>query len=596
MKRWHRLFLPGSLGGKLVWMLTAIGLGGAVAITMMLAVVITPTFERLEDAAVGGHVERTHIALRDFASKVERASRDQGERFATLPAPAMADADIDGVAYVAPDRSIRARWIDPATRRDIPTTRDRWTAGVAAIDLNRRLGTRGSASFYLRLDDRLAAVGVARLRDGVAAPDGFVVMARTLSSDELAGLLGQKAAIRFDPVGSERRVATSARSLRIAVPVVGVDGAPVADAVFAVRRDLTMLGRQLLWLSVGGTLLLLLIVLAVLTRMIAQLVLRPLATVERHMQAVRTSGTMRVLPQDRRDDEIGSLVTSLNAMLCQLNDLSEQVEAQSFTLGRTESAVAVMHNVRNALSPISTILSHGLAQPPVADRAVVDRAIAELADDTVSPARRRKLAGYLSAAAQATMEARLERVRQLEIGRTALHQVLEIIGQQQHASHERPPVDPCDVTDIVARNAAIARYSRERSIAFSFPAQPRWVLANRVILSQVIGNLFANASEAIAAQSEEGGQIAVTIAEAAGEVIVTIVDDGEGFDPSDAPMLFQRGFSTRTNKSGGLGLHWCANSVVAMGGRIDLFSDGRGRGARAVLRLPAATAMVSQAA
>ncbi len=578
-------------------MLTAIGLGGAVAITMMLAVVITPTFERLEDAAVDGHVERTHIALRDFAAKVERASRDQGERFATLPAPAMADADIDGVAYVAPDRSIRARWIDPATRRDIPTMRDRWTAGIAAIDLDQRLGARGSASFYLRMGDTLAAVGVARRRAGVAtAPAGFVVMARALSSRELAGLVGQQAAIRFDPAGSERRVATSARSLRIAVPVVGADGAPVADAVFAVRRDLTMLGRQLLWLSVGGTLLLLLIVLAVLTRMIAQLVLRPLATVERHMQAVRKSGTMRVLPQDRRDDEIGSLVTSLNAMLRQLNDLSEQVEAQSFTLGRTESAVAVMHNVRNALSPISTILSQGLAQPPVADRAVVDRAIAELADDTVSPARRRKLAGYLSAAAQATMESRLERVRQLEIGRAALHQVLEIIGQQQHASHERPPVDPCDVTDIVARNAAIARYSRERSIAFSFPAQPRWVLANRVILSQVIGNLFANASEAIAAQSEEGGQIAVTIAEAGGEVIVTITDDGEGFDPSDAPMLFQRGFSTRTNKSGGLGLHWCANAVVAMGGRIDLLSDGRGRGARAVLRLPAATAMVSQAA
>ena len=39
---------------------------------------------------------------------------------------------------------------------------------------------------------------------------------------------------------------------------------------------------------------------------------------------------------------------------------------------------------------------------------------------------------------------------------------------------------------------------------------------------------------------------------------------------------------------GGLGLHGCANSMVAMGGSLALRSDGRGTGARAVLTLQAA--------
>ncbi len=49
--------------------------------------------------------------------------------------------------------------------------------------------------------------------------------------------------------------------------------------------------------------------------------------------------------------------------------------------------------------------------------------------------------------------------------------------------------------------------------------------------------------------------------------------------------LFQRGFSTRKHKSGGLGLHWCANSMTAMQGSLRLESEGQGRGAVAILAL-----------
>jgi sensor histidine kinase regulating citrate/malate metabolism len=74
-----------------------------------------------------------------------------------------------------------------------------------------------------------------------------------------------------------------------------------------------------------------------------------------------------------------------------------------------------------------------------------------------------------------------------------------------------------------------------------------------------------------------------------GEAIeVLITDSGEGFDPEVGRELFQRGFSTRAHKSGGLGLHWCANSMVAMEGALRLESEGRGRGATAILTLRAA--------
>ena len=96
------------------------------------------------------------------------------------------------------------------------------------------------------------------------------------------------------------------------------------------------------------------------------------------------------------------------------------------------------------------------------------------------------------------------------------------------AAHERPPLDGCDVTEIVARNATIARYSGERSIAFSFPAQPHLVLANRVILSQVIGNCSATPPRRSPRRGRRRGPIAVDHRERAGGDD-RIRDDGEGF-------------------------------------------------------------------
>ena len=65
-------------------------------------------------------------------------------------------------------------------------------------------------------------------------------------------------------------------------------------------------------------------------------------------------------------------------------------------------------------------------------------------------------------------------------------------------------------------------------------------------------------------------------------------DQGEGFDPDRNKKLFERGYSSRKEKSGGLGLHWCANALTLMNGKLALESDGPGLGATAVITLRAA--------
>lgn len=595
-----------SLGGKLLLILAAVGLVGAFAITVLLAAVIIPSFNTLERQAIDGHVERTRAALGDYAVKVESPARDYGDWNASYdymqtPSPAferesfsplaMANLDVDGMAYLRPDKSlVIARWIDRGAGKERGDLQAALVAMLRAMPLDRLLGGGNSGHFYARLGSEIAAIGVAQVRrsDGSGVPRGYVVMARRITAARLSQLLQVRA--QFDPPSAEGAVVTTGTgTMHIAVPLPGPGGGPVAVASFTVPRDLSILGRHVLMLAVAATSILLLIVLAVLRRTISRLVLSPLGAVERHMQHVRDSGALSVLPDDsRRQDEIASLGRSFNSMLVQLRTLREQVEAQGFALGRSESAVAVMHNVRNALNPISTIMSAGMGQTPPIDRATLNRALDELGRPDVAADRRARLSAFAAAAIAAEDRQRAERRDQLQVGRDAMNQVLEIIGAQQALANERPPLEACDATQIIARNATIALHSGDgRSISFNFPARPYPVLANRLLLSQVIGNLFSNAADAISAAGGSGN-ITVSIENRVdGIVEIAIRDTGEGFAPAEGAHLFQRGFSTRDHKSGGLGLHWCANSMVAMQGALRLDSDGIGLGAVARLTLKA---------
>jgi C4-dicarboxylate-specific signal transduction histidine kinase len=126
------------------------------------------------------------------------------------------------------------------------------------------------------------------------------------------------------------------------------------------------------------------------------------------------------------------------------------------------------------------------------------------------------------------------------------------------------------------------------------------VAGNPVVLVQILGNLMVNAAEAIAERGLPAGTIEVSgeVANEGGKEMVHLVvrDDGAGIDPATLANLFERGFSTKKGKTGGLGLHWSANSLRAIGGRMYAESDGRNTGARMHLLVPLAPQRMDRAA
>jgi signal transduction histidine kinase len=63
-------------------------------------------------------------------------------------------------------------------------------------------------------------------------------------------------------------------------------------------------------------------------------------------------------------------------------------------------------------------------------------------------------------------------------------------------------------------------------------------------------------------------------------------DDGVGIRHADLPRIFEKGFSTKSRETNhGIGLHWCANALNALGGRLEATSEAKG-GATFIVRLP----------
>ncbi len=106
-------------------------------------------------------------------------------------------------------------------------------------------------------------------------------------------------------------------------------------------------------------------------------------------------------------------------------------------------------------------------------------------------------------------------------------------------------------------------------------------------LQQVVWNLVSNAVKF----TSSGGHARVRVRRANAEVILEVEDSGRGIPASFLPYVFDRfrqaeGGTTRRHGGLGLGLAIVRHIVELHGGSVEVASEGEGRGATFVVRLP----------
>jgi PAS domain S-box-containing protein len=119
------------------------------------------------------------------------------------------------------------------------------------------------------------------------------------------------------------------------------------------------------------------------------------------------------------------------------------------------------------------------------------------------------------------------------------------------------------------------------------PAEPIFVHADSVRLTQVFGNLINNGCK----YTSPGGKIRVTAERRGDEAVVTVADTGAGIPPDKLASIFemftQLDRSLERSQGGlGIGLTLVKRLVEMHGGSVEARSAGEGRGSEFEVRLP----------
>jgi len=310
----------------------------------------------------------------------------------------------------------------------------------------------------------------------------------------------------------------------------------------------------------------------------------------------------------RGRDEIGDMARAVDRFLAdraklglrtaELQDTQDQLVKAARLAGIAEIATNILHNVGNVLNSIN-VSANLIGEKLHASKAggltravrLMDDHQGRLAQFLEHDSKGQLLHAYLrelGPALEAEQDAISSELRGLC---RSIDHVKDIVAAQQSFAHAPRVVELIDVDALVRDALRICSAALERHrvlIVNNVESIPQLELdSNRML--QILVNLLGNAKQAC--ENVEDREPCITLDAGVEEtghartLRITVSDNGEGISQQNLPKLFSHGFTTRKNGHG-FGLHSCVVAAHEMGGTLVASSDGPGRGARFVLRIP----------
>ncbi|MBF0613430.1 MAG: HAMP domain-containing protein, partial [Magnetococcales bacterium] len=357
-------------------------------------------------------------------------------------------------------------------------------------------------------------------------------------------------------------------------------------------REISGKGEQTLIVAVSSVVLAGAMVALVLLGVMKHMVVQPLLRVTQHAQAVGDGPDYSLRLNSPRKDEIGLLASEIDAMVERLADYQKRLADQSYQAGMSEQAAATLHNLRNAMVsltvPLETIHERFSRLP----QQELSMALEELSGLSVAPARREALEHFIRLGLQAWLEMATEYQETYAKVRERIRLIEGILSWQETLSPSPLPLEYFFLDELLEDAMRLEANLFSQNNVQVVIAEPLRQIGHlhlpRVILLQVVSNLLINAVEAIGNGNGQPGIIQVRAKMVEQQVELSFHDNGCGIEEQDLTRIFQRHFSTKTVWGRGVGLHWCANVVNAMGGQLTAESPGPGKGATFRLRIPLA--------
>ena len=382
-----------------------------------------------------------------------------------------------------------------------------------------------------------------------------------------------------------------------------VIGRPLVYLQVSSGRDVSRAGTNAIHSAMAMMIMAVLASLVLLWAIFKYLVVSRIERLKGHFATAGLSGTIKPIALDNSEDEIGALAQSFNSMAEQVNHLRDAVADGAYMSGLSEWAAGTLHNVRNGLVPVTSTTWQVEQLYDGSWVKNIEVAAAQHADTATTPERRAKLNAFLVGSASRLVEAAKQTTELTGQINSASKSILDMVSEFERYAHRKTELEAVELLPLIEAIASSTIAARTDRIDLVLPPASAKIIGNGIILRQVFSNVFVNAIEATTGQ-ERRGRIEVSIADSGGQAGFTqagftrieISDNGEGLAQDQLAEIFKRGVSTRHHRSGGLGLHWCANAIKVLGGNICATSRGPGLGVSILIDLPNLDSTMKEAA
>ena len=294
-------------------------------------------------------------------------------------------------------------------------------------------------------------------------------------------------------------------------------------------------------------------------------------------------------------DEVGALAAQFDILTSEVHEARKALLAQSFKAGKADTAAEVLHNIRNAMTPMINGIDRLMRGFKAVDDLRIGEATEQLMSPECEPDKAAKFIEYINASFKHVKNVNADASEDMKIVMSQARQIKAILVDQEKFANIAPIAEKIVVNEVVGEAAQVIPKESKSVISLDLDNDlDRYcVLAHRTGLLQILGNLILNAYESIERGNGSDGRISLSADDAVIDdkamIRLTIRDNGCGFSEEICKRIFRRGYtSKREGDASGLGLHWCANAVSSMGGRISAESPGTGQGAEFHVLLPAA--------
>lgn len=298
---------------------------------------------------------------------------------------------------------------------------------------------------------------------------------------------------------------------------------------------------------------------------------------------------------DEKTGELKSANERLSATVKSLEETREQLAFSAHQAGMAEIAVSVLHNIGNTVNSVNvraSRLEEMLGTREVQSLNKIHTLLQSEWSDPGKEERKEKLLDFFSMIIGILKDRNTKFGADLEFIGNGVNHIMEIIAIQQKYAGLRGYETPVSLNDLLKDSADMLMDSlvkRKIEVEYSFDDISD-ILLDKNKMMQIFINILKNAYEAIdmaPPENEKKIYMATSVEkEDTGENIqVMIKDTGMGLPPEDRKKIFRFNFSTK-GRGSGYGLHDAANYIRAQEGMIDLLSEGPGKGACLMIKLP----------